>query len=318
MNTSIPLRVQRIQDAAIGVKAFELTHADGQALPPVEAGAHIELQLPDAVLRSYSLFNAPGETHRYQIAVHHTPDSAGGSRHMHQSVKVGDVISVSAPRNHFPLDETAKHSCLIAGGIGITPLLSMAQRLTAIGSSWELHYCARTPEHAALADEVRAVAAASGNTCHFHFDQVPGGKMLDIGTLVRNLPEDTHLYSCGPRGMLESFEAATAHCADRRHVEYFAAKAEADVSGGFEVELARSGKTLKVPAGKSILDVVLDAGITVTTSCREGICGSCETRIISGEAEHRDALLSPEEQAANQTMMICCSGSRSPKLVLDL
>jgi vanillate O-demethylase ferredoxin subunit len=118
--------------------------------------------------------------------------------------------------------------------------------------------------------------------------------------------------------MLESFEAATAHCAERRHVEYFAAKAEADVSGGFQVELARSGKTLNVPAGKSILDVVLDAGISVNTSCREGICGSCETRIISGQAEHRDALLSPEEQAANQTMMICCSGSRSSKLVLDL
>jgi vanillate O-demethylase ferredoxin subunit len=318
MNTLIPLRVQRIHDAAIGVKVFELTHADDQPLAPVEAGAHIELQLSNALLRSYSLFNAPGETHRYQIAVHHTPDSAGGSRHMHQSVKVGDVISVSAPRNHFPLNEAAPHTCLIAGGIGITPLLAMAQRLTAIGNSWELHYCARTPKHAALVEEVRALADANVNACHFYFDQMPGGKMLDIGALVHSLPEHTHFYSCGPRGMLESFEAATAHCAERRHVEYFAAKAEADVSGGFQVELARSGKTLNVPAGKSILDVVLDAGISVNTSCREGICGSCETRIISGQAEHRDALLSPEEQAANQTMMICCSGSRSSKLVLDL
>lgn len=318
MSTMIPLRLQRIHEAALGVKAFELVHADGLPLAPVEAGAHIELQLPVQLQRSYSLLNAPGETHRYQIAVHRTPDSAGGSRFMHESLQVGDVIPTSAPRNHFPLDETAKHSCLIAGGIGITPMLAMAHRLTALGHSWELHYCARTPSHAAFADEIRALATQSGNACHFHFDQIPNGKPLDMATLVRQLPEHTHFYCCGPRGMLEGFEAATAHCQERRHLEYFSAKAEADVSGGFQIELARSGMTLNVPAGKSILDVVLDAGITVTTSCREGICGSCETRIISGEADHRDALLSPQEQAQNQSMMICCSGSKCAKLVLDL
>lgn len=317
--STLPLRVQRIDDVALGVKAFEMAHADGLALPPAQAGAHIELQLPGGLARSYSLLNAPGETQRYVIAVHRTPDSAGGSRHMHESLNVGDALVASAPRNHFALDEAARHTCLIAGGIGITPLLSMAHRMNATGQSWELHVCARTPAHAAFADEVRALAAAGANaSCHFHFDQVPGGQPLDIDALVRSQPDDVHFYCCGPTGMLAGFEAATAHCAQRRHVEYFAAKAEAAVAGGFSVELARSRLTLEVPPGRSILDVVLDAGIAVATSCREGICGSCETRILEGEADHRDALLSPEEQALNQSMMICCSGARSRKLVLDL
>lgn len=318
MEAKIPLRVQRIEQVALGVKAFELTHAEDQPLLPAEAGAHIELQLADDLVRSYSLLNAPGETHRYAIAVHEAPGSAGGSRHMHDAVKEGDVILTSPPRNHFPLHESARHSCLIAGGIGITPLLAMAHRLSTIGRSWELHFCARTPAHAAFAKEAQALATSTGNACHFHFDQVPGGQTLDIAELVHTLPEDTHFYCCGPNGMLTSFEAATAHCPERRHVEYFSAKAEAAVEGGFEIELARSKLTLAVPPGCSILDVVLAAGISVTTSCREGICGSCETRILEGEADHRDALLSEEEQANNQSMMICCSGAKTRKLVLDL
>lgn len=318
MATQIPLRIAHCRDVALGVKAFELVHAEGLALAPVEAGAHIELHLADRLQRSYSLLNVPGETQRYQIAVHLSPDSKGGSRYLHDSVREGDVILASAPRNHFPLDESARHSCLIAGGIGITPLLSMMQRLNALGRSWELHYCARTPAHAAYLPEVRALAAAGGRACHLHFDQVRDGRPLDIVALVASLPPDSQLYCCGPGRMLESFEAATAHCPERRHVEYFGAKAEAAVAGGFTVELARSGLTLAVPAGKSILDMVLAAGIAVPTSCREGICGSCETRILEGEADHRDALLSAEEQAQHKSMMICCSGSRSSRLVLDL
>ena len=318
METQIPLRITSSRQAALGVKFFELVHSDGLPLAPVEAGAHIELHLSDQLQRSYSLLNAPGETHRYQIAVHLAPDSKGGSRYMHESLQMGDVILASSPRNHFPLVESAVHTCLIAGGIGITPLVSMAHRLNAIGRSWELHYCTRTPAHAAFASELQALASAGGNACHFHFDQVPGGQPLEIGTLVRSLSEQAHLYCCGPKGMLDSFEAATAFCVERRHVERFAAKAEAAVAGGFVVELARSGLRLDVPAGRSILDVVLEAGIAVPTSCREGICGSCETRILEGQADHRDALLTLEEQAQNKTMMICCSGAKSQKLVLDL
>jgi vanillate O-demethylase ferredoxin subunit len=318
MDTKIPLRVQRIRNVASGVKSFDLVHVDGACLTPFEAGAHIEVQLPNHLLRSYSLLNQPGEQHRYQIAVHKSPTSTGGSRYMHESLQEGDVLLASLPRNNFPLNESAEHSCLIAGGIGITPLLSMAHRLNALGKKWELHYCARSPAHAAFAEEVSSLAATSGNVARFYFDQVPGGLALDLAALELSLSNDTHLYCCGPGGMLEAFEEATARRGERAHVEYFTAKSEAALEGGFIVELARSRRTLQVPAGRSILDVVFDAGISVPSSCREGICGTCETGILAGEADHRDALLSDAERAANKSMMICCSGSRSNRLVLDL
>jgi ferredoxin-NADP reductase len=318
MDTKTPLRVQSIADVAVGVKLFELVHVDGIALAPFAAGAHIEVQLPNHLSRSYSLLNAPGEQHRYQIAVHNSPASTGGSCYMHESLQAGDVLLASLPRNNFPLDETAGYSCLIAGGIGITPMLSMAHRLNALGRRWELHYCARTAAHAAFVDELRTLAAVSGNAVHFYFDQEPGRKTLDLAALERSVPGNAHLYCCGPRGMLDAFEQTTAHCRARAHVEYFSAKSEAALDGGFIIELARSGMTLQVPAGRSILDVVFEAGISVASSCREGICGSCETRILAGEADHRDALLSDAERSANTSMMICCSGARSERLVLDL
>lgn len=318
MDTRVPLRVKRIDDVALDVKAFEFAHVDGLPLAPFTAGSHIELQLPNHVVRSYSLLNAPSEVHRYQIAVHRTPDSAGGSRYLHEELKVGEVVLASTPRNNFPLHESAPYSCFIAGGIGVTPLLPMAHRLVAIGRPWEIHLCAKTRRHAAFVEEILTLAQSSGGTCHLHFDHEPGGQMLDIGALIQRLPQHTHFYCCGPNGMLGAFEQATVHCSERRHVEYFAAKNEAALTGGYVVRLARSGRDLQVPPGRSILDIVLEAGVAVATSCREGICGSCETKILEGEADHRDALLTPEEQAANQSMMICCSGAKSARLVLDL
>lgn len=318
MHTKVPLRVTRIDDVAQDVKTFEFMHADGHDLALFTGGSHIELQLPKQVVRSYSLLNDPAEVHRYQIAVHRVAESAGGSRYLHEELRVGDVLLASQPRNNFPLLEDAQRTCFIAGGIGITPLLAMARRLSALGRPWEFHICARTRKHAAFVDEIVALGQASGNVCHLHFDQEPGGRMLDIKKLVQQFPSHTHFYCCGPIGMLSAFEQATAHCIDRRHVEYFSAKAEAARDGEFVIKLARSGQELRVAPGRSILDVVLDAGIAVPTSCREGICGSCETRILEGEADHRDALLTAEEQAANQSMMICCSGAKSARLVLDL
>lgn len=318
MDTLIPLRIARIDTVAQDVMRLELVAADGRDLPPFEAGAHIELQLTPQLARSYSLLNAPGERHRYQIAVHRSPTSQGGSRHVHEQLREGDVLPTRAPRNHFALNESAAHSCLIAGGIGITPLLAMARRLSALGQSWELHYGARTRAHAAFVAEALALADATGHRVQCYFDQEPGGQPMDLAALGRGAAAGTHLYCCGPSGMLQAFEQATAHCKDRAHVEYFSAKSEAALEGGFTVELARSGKTLTVPAGRSILDVVFDAGISVPSSCREGICGSCETRILAGEADHRDAVLSEAEQRAQTTMMICCSGAKSARLVLDL
>ncbi len=318
MDSTLPLRVQDITDVALGVKLFTFVQVDGAELPAFDAGSHIEVQLPNHVARSYSLLNAPGERHRYQVAVHLSPTSAGGSRYLHESLRVHDVVLASPPRNNFALVESARHSCLVAGGIGITPLLSMMHRLNALGRSWELHYAARTAEHAAFVEQARALAAAGGHTVHLYFDQAPGGQAMNLATLCRQVPPDTHLYCCGPKGMLDAFEQATTQYRDRAHVEYFTAKSEAALDGGYTIHLARTGLTLPVPAGRSILDVVFDAGISVPSSCREGICGSCETRLLEGQADHRDALLSDSEKQANRSIMICCSGARSPHLVLDL
>jgi tetrachlorobenzoquinone reductase len=318
MSSSLSLSIKRVKQVALGVKFFELVSADSAPLPPVEAGAHIELKLTDTLSRSYSLLNEPGDTQRYVVAVHLSPDSAGGSRFMHESIGEGQVIEAVGPRNHFPLKEDAAHSCLIAGGIGITPLLAMAKRLTQLGRSWEFHYCSRTREHAAFVRELKEMGLISGNKVSFYFDQEPGGLALDIPALVDAHSAQVHFYCCGPSGMLQTFEQATAHCHERRHVEYFGARQEAALAGGFDIELARSGKRLNVPVGRSILDVVQQAGIGVASSCREGICGSCETRILQGAADHRDALLSDQEKQDQKSMMICCSGSLGPLLVLDL
>lgn len=317
MTYPLSLRIEHIETAAIDVKRYTLIHRDGRPLPAFTAGAHIELQLPNGMARCYSLLNAPGETHRYQVAVHRSPTSTGGSQFMHDALAPGNVVNTSEPRNHFPLHEQAKFSYLIAGGIGITPLMAMAQRLTALGKPWELHYCARTPEHAAFIPELQALAR-QGGTLHCHFDHIPGGTPLAINGLVASGAQGSHWYCCGPNGMLQAFEEATRSCSERAHVEYFSAKHDAALDGGFEIQLARSGRVLHVPAGRSILDVVTEAGVNVQTSCREGICGSCETRLLEGQADHRDAVLSPEEQAENTSMMICCSGAKSARLVLDL
>lgn len=318
MTHPLLLRVERVQTVAKDVQLFALASANNEPLPPFDAGSHIELQLPNGLARSYSLLNAPGTVEQYLIAVHKSPSSVGGSIFLHEKVAEGDVFQSTAPRNLFALHEGAAHSCLIAGGIGITPLMAMAQRLSQLGRTWELHYCARTPEHAAFVSELTELAAQSEGTVHFYFDQVSDGKALDINQLVQTAGPNTHFYCCGPVGMLNAFEAATADCSERAHMEYFSAKSEAALEGGYEVVLSRSGLSLPVPAGSSILEVVTQAGINVLTSCREGICGSCETTILEGEADHRDAILSPDEQAEHKTMMICCSGAKSARLVLDL
>ena len=318
MNTNLALRIARIADVATHIKLFELRHVDGAELPAFEAGAHVELQLPNHLSRSYSLLNDPRERQRYLIGVHRAADSGGGSRHLHEVAREGDVLLASAPRNNFSLDEAAARSVLLAGGIGVTPLIAMAHRLCELGRPWQLHYCAATRADAAFTDELQTLAEVSGGHLALHFSKEQGGSRLDIAELVASSAADAHFYCCGPRRMLEAFEQATLGCRERAHVEYFSARSKAAREGGFTIELARSRLTLQVSAGRSILDVVTDAGINVPTSCREGICGSCETRILEGEADHRDALLSEQEQAQNQSMMICCSGARSARLVLDL
>ncbi|WP_246799640.1 PDR/VanB family oxidoreductase [Bradyrhizobium sp. CCBAU 51753] len=313
------VRVKRISYEADTINSYELLSPTGSELAPFTAGSHIDLHLPNGMIRSYSLINDPRERHRYVIAVNRDSASRGGSSFVHDTVRAGDIITISAPRNNFALCEDAKHSVLIGGGIGITPLLSMIRRLDALGRRWELFYAARTRAAAAFTDELSTLSSDIHPNLHLDFDDERSGRVFDLAAIVKNAPAYAHLYCCGPVPMLEAFEAATKdRPADHVHVEYFQAQQPAAVEGGFEVTLARSNRTIAVEAGKTILDALLDAGIAVNYACAEGVCGTCETRVLDGIPDHRDQFLSSDEQAANKSIMICCSGAKSRKLVLDL
>ncbi|WP_454644866.1 PDR/VanB family oxidoreductase [Bradyrhizobium liaoningense] len=311
------LRVKRIGYEAESINSYELVLPAGGDLAPFTAGSHIDLHLKNGMIRSYSLVNDQSERHRYVIAVNKDAAGRGGSSFVHDSFKAGDIVTVSMPRNNFALREDAESSLLIAGGVGITPLMSMIRRLQQLRRPWKLSYAARTRRATAFLDELGAIGPDA--QLHVHFDDEHGGRPLDLAAIVGNAPASAHLYCCGPVPMLEAFEKATAgRPAGHVHVEYFQAKQAPAVDGGFEVRLARSNRTIPVEPGKTILNAVLDAGVMANYSCSEGVCGTCETRVIEGIPDHRDLFLSPEEQAANKTIMICCSGSKSSTLVLDL
>lgn len=322
MSQALQLRVRALTWEAEGILGLELVPAQpGGALPPVEAGAHVDLMLADGMVRSYSLTN-PGETHRWCVAVNRDAASRGGSRWIHESLRPGALIDVHGPRNHFALNESAPHSVLIAGGIGITPLLAMARRLTALCRPWTLHYAARTRAQMAFVDELRQLAAtataAAGATLDLRADHA-GDPPLDLGAIVAALPAGAHVYACGPAGLLDAFEAATAALPrERVHLERFANAQAAASDGGFTVVLARSGRRVPVQPGQTVLDAVLAAGLEPLYSCREGVCGTCETRVLRGTPDHRDLVLGDAEKAAGDRMMICCSGALTPELELDL
>lgn len=319
MNNTLELRVKRISYEADRINSYELVAPAGGDLVPFTAGGHIDLHLSNGMIRSYSLVNDQRERHRYIIAVNKELAGRGGSRFVHDNLRVGDIVRVSKPSNNFALCEEAGHSLLIAGGIGITPLLSMARRLDALGRSFELVYAARTRSAAAFLDEIEALRSNGHIGVCLDFDDERSGRVFDLAAIARQAPAQAHLYCCGPQPMLEAFETATAgRPADHVHVEYFQAKDPPAIAGGFEVKLARSNRTIAVEAGKTILDALLDAGVAANHACSEGVCGTCETRVIDGIPDHRDQFLSKEEHAANKTMMICCSGAKSATLVLDL
>ena len=298
--------------------AFEFRPVGETALAPFTAGAHVDLILPNGVRRSYSLCNPQGETHRYIVGVKKASPSRGASSYLHEKLRVGTEIQIASPRNNFPLVETVPHSVLIAGGIGITPIWAMIQRLNEIGGSFELHYASRTRGDAAFLREFERLDA-DPSRLELTFDHEPGGKMLDLPSIVAAAPSGAHFYACGPAPMLDAFEKAVRDVpGGHAHLERFegvkAAPADLD---GFEVVLARSGITLAVPSGKPILDVLLDEGIDVPFSCMEGVCGSCRVGVLEGIPDHRDLVLTEDERASNKTIMVCCSGAKTERLVLD-
>lgn len=314
--SAVRVRVVAIREVAAGCKLVVLASADGLALPPGEPGSHIGLRLPGTVERQYSLLRARQVTDTYEIAIKRDLNGRGGSAYIHDQLQVGDVLPVEPPRNNFPLVEGGGPSVFVAGGIGITPILCMIRRLQETGAPWTLHYACRTRAEAAFRAELQGLPQV-----HFHFDDEQGGAPLAIAPILKAAPAGAHLYCCGPGPMLAAFEDAAARAgigADFVHIEYFTQKYEAATEGGFTVELARSGRTVQVAPGQTILHSVLAAGVEVAWSCEEGFCGACETRVLAGAPDHRDAILSPREREASKTMFICCSGSKSGRLVLDL
>jgi ferredoxin-NADP reductase len=269
------------------------------------------------MVRSYSLVNAPSDGGRYVVAVQRDADGQGGSAWMHTAPRVGDRLRATPPSNDFALAEDAAHSVFIAGGIGITPVMSMLRRLRELGRPWRLHYASRSPRETAYADALRAMAGEGARSISASAPRASTGWTSPASCATR--PPDTHLYCCGPARMIDAFIAACAtRPAHTVHFERFAATSEAATEGGYDVVLERSGQRLAVAPGKTILDTLLDHAIDVPYACTAGVCGTCRTKVLAGEPDHRDDFLSAEEKQANDSIMICCSGARSKTLVLDL
>lgn len=311
--------VKTIRFEADDVISIELLPAPGEVFPPFDAGSHIDLHLPNGLVRNYSLTNSTEEHGRYVIGVLHDRTSRGGSRCVHQQLRVGMTLPIAAPRNNFQLHEDAQHSVLVAGGIGITPILCMLRRLKALGRSVELLYFARSRRSAAFVDQIDAIGAS----VTWHFDDERGGPP-DIHALLAERPAGTHThyYACGPSVMLDAFElSCEALGYANAHIERFAAlpvEASPQARTRYIAELHSSGRTFTITPDKSLLQTLLDGGVDVDYSCQEGVCGTCETRVLSGIPDHRDSVLSASERASNKTMMVCVSGCKSERLVLDL
>lgn len=315
------VKVARIASVADGVRELTLVCANQGLLPAFAPGAHVDLHLPHGLARAYSLTNdcTPQGASRYVLAVGLSASSRGGSRFVHEELREGDVLEVGAPRNLFAMVDDPAPVLLIAGGIGITPLRAMARERQARGLPWRLVYAARSRQHAAYASEL----VGFGEAVRFHFDDQGGGP-LPVGEVLAELTPGTHVYCCGPQGLMDKVrECASGHPASHLHFESFggqaaAAAVDAATGHGFAIELARQGRTVDVAPGQSIIDCLEACGVIVPSVCREGICGACECTVIEGEVDHRDQILSDAEKQANQTMMVCVSRARGARLVLDV
>lgn len=317
---TLQVRVARKAVEAQDIVTLELVAVDGQALPAFSAGSHLDVQLPNGITRQYSLCNDPQETHRYQIGVLRDAASRGGSAAVHDLVKEGDVLTISAPRNHFGLAHEAKKHLLLAGGIGVTPILCMAERLANTGADFAMHYATRAPERTAFRQRIAASAFAA--RVQFHYDNGDAAQKLDLQALLSQPQAGTHLYVCGPKGFMDAV-LNTARAAGwpeaQIHYEFFGAEvAKSDSDASFEIKLASSGRIVMVPKDQTVVQALAAAGVDVMISCEQGVCGTCLTRVLEGVPDHKDSYLTPEEQGANDQFTPCCSRSKTPLLVLDL
>lgn len=316
----LKVRVAAKRVEAVDICSFELVAASGEPLPAFSAGSHLDVSVTDALTRQYSLCNAPSERDRYQIAVLRDAHSRGGSAAMHDRLQVGDEFAISPPKNHFPLAHEARKSLLLAGGIGVTPILCMAERLSAIGADFEMHYCVRSRERTAFFGRIER--SHFSTKVNFHFDDGPGSQKFDIDLQLRRAEPGTHLYVCGPKGFMDAvLSAARSHGwpESQLHYEFFSANvgpSERDES--FDVKLASSGRMVVVPKDKTVVQALAEVGVEIQTSCEQGVCGTCITRVLEGVPDHKDLYFTPQEQAANDQFTPCCSRAKSAMLVLDL
>lgn len=315
-DTQMPLRVAAITDVADGIRSFELVQPDGSELPPFTPGSHVKVQTPSGKLRKYSLCNDPVERHRYVIAVKREDGGQGGSQSMHGGLGVGDTLPASVPENAFPLADKARAHLFIAGGIGITPILSMIRSFGELPPApWKLFYLSRAPETTAFLEELKDAALRRNVVVHHDLGDPNGA--YDLWPALEK-PNSAHVYCCGPKGLMESVRDMTGHWSPANvHFESF------NEGGGvqpddrpFTVKLAQTGAEFEVPVGKSILATLREHGCNKASSCESGTCGTCRTVLLEGEADHRDMVLLPEEMQGQ--IMICVSRAKSDRLVLDL
>ncbi|SBS27610.1 Phenoxybenzoate dioxygenase subunit beta [Marinomonas spartinae] len=317
----IPVVVRNCVEEARNVVRLVLGSQDGSALPPYEAGAHIDLHLPSGLIRQYSLCRMQSDPQYYEIAVLKDSQSRGGSREVH-TLNIGDELNISAPRNHFSLAKTKRKALLIAGGIGVTPLLPMAQQLHKMGLPFEFHYCAKSPDTAAFAKALESGSFA--DKMHFHYSQVPTSGRMDVVNVLSQNAMDGELYVCGPADFITHIiqQAENLGWPDERvHREYFTAPdlAEGDVDNtAFKVKIASTGELLDVAEDQTIFQVLESNGVFVPVSCESGVCGTCQTGVISGTPDHRDVFLTDKEHTEGKLIMPCCSRSKSPVIELDL
>ncbi|MGU7774537.1 PDR/VanB family oxidoreductase [Burkholderia sp. MR1-5-21] len=301
------------------IRGIAFAAADGARLPPAEPGAHLDVRLPDGTVRQYSIVERAADGSTYRIAVLREPRSRGGSAYIVERLARGDAVRLSPPRNHFVLDEHADEYVLIAGGIGITPILPMARRLSAIGKRFTLCYLTRARERAALLDAIES--GPLRRTTRLHFSDAHGE--VDLRALLGVPRRGAQVYVCGPGRLIDSvLDAARDWPAGAVHFERFAAAPASDDAKSdaraFEVELARSGRCVVVPPDRSILDVLRSERIAIDSVCGEGVCGTCAVTLLSGEAEHRDCLQTDGEKSRNDVIYVCVSRAKSTRLVLDL
>ncbi|MCA0934372.1 PDR/VanB family oxidoreductase [Vibrio alginolyticus] len=301
------------------VVSVDLVAINGVELPAFEAGAHIDLHLQNGLVRQYSLFHSPNQRDQYRIAIQLAEESRGGSHWVHRNLQVGDIISVSEPKNVFQLAENAPKHVLFAGGIGITPLLSMAECLSDSNQEFELHYSAKSKVEAPFCKEISVSSWA--DQAQFYFSDE--ANRLDANKIFADLDPEAHIYVCGPERYIEYVLQTAKESSwpeEQVHRELFQAPANHDEreNTAFELHLSLSGLTLDVPADSSVLDVLTEAGVDVPFSCGEGVCGTCITNVIDGTPEHRDHYLTDKEKACNREFLPCCSRSKTPSLTIEL